>query len=344
MNVFSERSGAMASRMALCLVLSWGLSVFSGTTAASAQEPVPVVIDSDMIADDWMATLFLLNDTHFTVKAITVAGTGFADCDAGVQSALGLLALTDYGDVPVSCGAASPLVGNNAPPAEWRTTIETVNGLGLPDGGEPVEQDAVALFTSAIQDAPAPVTVLTLGPLTNVGAALEATPALAENIEMIYVMGGAVDVGGSSVTEENTAAEWNIFCDPHAARIVFESGAPITLVPLDATNEVPVTPEFVAQLDAKKSTPEAEFVAGLLANNAESIASGSYYFWDPLAAVVMSDPNLVTLTPRDVTVIDIPGAPDDGRIKPVANGSEILVATAPDGDSLEASLIAGWNS
>ena len=186
--------------------------------------------------------------------------------------------------------------------------------------------------------------MLALGPLTNVGAALEATPALAENIEMIYLMGGAVDVEGSFVSEENTAAEWNIYCDPHGARLTFESGAPITLVPLDATNEVPVTPEFVAQLEAGKATPEAEFVASLLANNAESIASGSYYFWDPLAAVVMSDPNLVTLTPRDVTVIDIPGAPDDGRTKPVANGSEILVATAPDGDALEASLIAGWNS
>jgi inosine-uridine nucleoside N-ribohydrolase len=334
----------MVSRLALCLVLPCVLGVVSGTTAVSAQDPVPVVIDSDMIADDWMATLFLLNDPDVTVNAITVAGTGFADCDAGVEAALGLLALTDYGDVPVSCGAASPLVGNNAPPAEWRTTIETVDGLGLPDGGEPVEQDAVALFTAAIQNSPEPVTVLTLGPLTNVGAALEATPALVENIAMIYVMGGAVDVEGSSVSEENTAAEWNMYCDPHAARIVFESGAPITLVPLDATNEVPVRPEFVAQLDAEKSTPEAEFVAGLLANNAESIASGSYYFWDPLAAVVMSDPSLVTLTPRDVTVVDIPGAPDDGRTKPVANGSEILVATAPDGNAVEASLIAGWNS
>ncbi len=124
----------------------------------------------------------------------------------------------------------------------------------------------------------------------------------------------------------------------------FESGAPITLVPLDATNDVPVTPEFVAQLDAATATPEAEFVATLLANNAESIESGSYYFWDPLAAVVLSDPSLVTLTERDVTVIDIPGAPDDGRTKPVANGSEVLVATAPDGDAVEAALIAAWTS
>lgn len=334
----------MVGRLAVCLVLSCLLGVFSGTSAGSAQDSVPVVIDSDMISDDWMAALFVLNDPSFAVKAITVAGTGFADCDAGVQSALGLLALTDYGDVPVSCGAESPLMGGNAPPAEWLTTLETVEGLGLPDGGDPDEQDAVALFTSAIQDSPEPVTVMALGPLTNVGAALEATPALVENIAMIYVMGGAVDVDGSSVSEENSAAEWNIYCDPHAARLVFESGAPITLVPLDATNDVPVTPEFVAQLDAEKSTPAAEFVASLLANNAESIASGGYYFWDPLAAVVMSDPGLVTLTPRDVTVIDIPGAPDDGRTKPVANGSEVLVATAPDGAALEAALIAAWNS
>jgi inosine-uridine nucleoside N-ribohydrolase len=305
---------------------------------------VPVVIDSDMIADDWMATLFLLNDPNFMVKAITVAGTGFAYCDAGVQSALGLLALTEYGDVPVSCGSASPLMGDNAPPAEWRTTLKMVEELDLPEGGDPVAQDAVELFTSVIQDSPEPVTVLALGPLTNVGAALDATPALGENIEMIYVMGGAVDVNGSMVSKKNTVAEWNMYCDPHAARLVFESGARITLVPLDATNTTPVTPEFVAQLDAEKKTPEAKFVATLLANNAESIASGSYYFWDPLAAVVMSDPSLVTLTPRDVTVIDSPGAPDDGRTKPVANGSQILVATAPDSDAIETSLITAWNS
>jgi pyrimidine-specific ribonucleoside hydrolase len=310
----------------------------------SAQDPVPVVIDSDMTSDDWMATLFVLNDPGFTVEAITVTGTGFAYCDAGVQAALGLLALTDYGDVPVSCGSESPLQGDNAPPAEWRTTIEAVEGLGLPEGGEPVAQDAVELFTSVIQESEEPVTVLALGPLTNVGAALEATPELVDKLEMIYVMGGAVDVDGSFVTEENTVAEWNIYCDPHAARLAFESGAPITLVPLDATNEVPVTPEFVARLEAEKATPEAEFVAELLANNAESIESGSYFFWDPLAAVVMSDPSLVTLTPRDVTVIDIPGSPEDGRTKPVANGSEIIVATAPDGAALEASLIAMWNS
>jgi inosine-uridine nucleoside N-ribohydrolase len=334
----------MFSRLALGLVLLGVFGLFTTHADVSAQDPVPVVIDSDMTTDDWMATLYLLNDPGFEVKAISVTGTGFAYCDAGVQSALGLLALTEYGDVPVSCGSEAPLMGDNAPPADWRVTTDAVDGLGLPAGGDPVAQDAVELFTTTIQDSPEPVTVLALGPLTNVGAALQATPDLVENIEMIYVMGGAVDVDGSFVTEQNSAAEWNIYCDPHAARLTFESGAPITLVPLDATNDVPVTPEFVEQLDAEKSTVEAKFVAELLANNAESIASGGYFFWDPLAAVVMTHPDLVTLTPRDVTVIDIPGDPDDGRTKPVANGSEIIVATAPDGDALEDALIAGWNS
>jgi inosine-uridine nucleoside N-ribohydrolase len=310
----------MSSKLTVCLLLSGLLGVFGGTRSAAAHDPVPVVIDSDMATDDWMATLFVLNDPDFAVKAITVVGTGFATCDAGVRAALGLLALTDYGDVPVSCGAEAPLAGHNAPPPEWRVTTDVVEGLGLPEGGEPAAQDAVALFTSAIQGSAEAVTVLALGPLTNVGAALEATPALVEKIATITVMGGAIDVPGSHVSDANSAAEWNIYCDPHAARLVFESGAPITLVPLDATNEVPVRPAFATRMEAEKKTPEAAFVAGLLASNAEAIASGSYYFWDPLAAAVMSDPGLVTLTPRQVTVIDSPGAPDDGRTKPVADG------------------------
>ena len=339
----------MASKLALGLALagalgiSWAIPAVSAQDATPVASPTPVVIDSDMISDDWMAALYLLNDPQFDVRAITVTGAGFADCEAGVRAALGILALAGHDDVPVSCGSEDPLVGNNAPPAEWMTTLETVEGLGLPQGGQPAQEDAVALFTSTIQDSPVPVTVLALGPLTNVASALEASPDLIDKIAMMYVMGGAVDVDGSFVSDANTKAEWNIFSDPHAARLVLESGVPITLVPLDATNDVPVTPEFVAKLNAEKSTPAAEFVAKLLGNNEESIASGSYFFWDPLAAVVLSKPDLVTLTPREVAVIDKPGDPEDGRTQPVTDGTTILVATAPDGAALEAALLEAWN-
>lgn len=342
----------MLKRLVLYLTICCALVAFGNGTLISAQDATPgaepstpVIIDSDMISDDWMAILAVLNDPRFEVEAMTVSGTGFAaDCPAAVRAALGILALVDYGDVPVACGAEAPLSGDNAPPDDWRTTLETVESLGLPDGGSAVDEDAVTLFTSTVQSSPEPITVLALGPLTNIGAALEATPDLVDNIAMIYVMGGAVDVEGSYVSDENTTAEWNIYSDPHAAWLTLESGVPITLVPLDATNEVPVTPEFVERLEAKKTGPAAEFVATLFELNAASIEGGGYFFWDPLAAAVMIDPALVTLTPRTIVIVDAPGDPEDGRTQPDDNGREVLVATDPDAAALEDLLIERWNA
>jgi inosine-uridine nucleoside N-ribohydrolase len=125
--------------------------------------------------------------------------------------------------------------------------------------------------------------------------------------------------------------------------LVFESGAPITLVALDATNEVPVTVEFMEKLEAAQDTPEAQFIYQALSGNMESIESGGYFFWDPLAAMVMSDPELVTLTTRTVTVVDVPG-PEDGRTKPVGNGPQIQVATDPDAAMFEQLFIDRLNS
>jgi pyrimidine-specific ribonucleoside hydrolase len=333
----------MMSRAILSLFLLLGIGFGLATSVRAQESPTPVVIDTDMALDDWLAILYVLNDPDFDVRAITVTGTGFAFCDAGAAIALGLVALTDYGDVPVSCWTETPLLGENAPPADWKTNMEAVEALGLPEGGAPSDQDAVALFTSTIAESTDNVIVLALGPLANVAAAFEADPSLVEKVEMIYVMGGAVDVPGSGVSDENVTAEWNIYCDPHAARLAFESGAPITLVPLDATNDVPITPDFVSAVESSEQTPEIAFVLTALNGISDSIASGGYSFWDPLAAAVMADPGIVTLIERDVTVVDIPGHAEDGRTKPVGNGPTIQVATAPDGATLEQLLIDAWS-
>jgi len=310
---------------------------------AQDEAPTPVIIDTDMASDDWMAILYALKNPAVSVKAITVTGTGLAYCDSGVQIALGLLALVEYGDVPVNCWTETPLEGENAFPAEWRVTMETAESLGLPEGGEAAEGDAVALFSSTLEASEEPVTVLALGPLTNVGAALEQNPALVDKIANIVIMGGAVDVEGSYVVDGNTTAEWNIYCDPHAAKLVFDSGAPITLVGLDATNEVPMTMEFLDAFTAAAATPEAKFIAQALAGNAESIESGGYFFWDPLAAAVMTDPELVTLETRGVTVIDEAGD-ENGRTMPDDDGAPIQVAKTPDGEAFEALFTATLNS
>jgi pyrimidine-specific ribonucleoside hydrolase len=325
-------------------ILIFGLiGMFASVVSAQDAAPRPVIIDSDMITDDWMAILLTFKNPDFDVKAITVTGTGFAYCDAATQIGLGIVALAEAGDIPVSCWRDTPLFGDNAVPDDWRTTIETAAGLDLPEGGEASDMNAVELFTKTLEDSPEKVTVLALGPLTNVGAALDANPSLVDKIEMIYVMGGAVDVPGSFISEENTTAEWNIYGDPYAARLVFESGAPITLVALDATNEVPVTVEFMEKLEAAQDTPEAKFIYQALSANMGSIESGGYFFWDPLAAMVMADPEIVTLTTRTVAVVDVPG-PEDGRTKPVGNGPQIQVATEPDAAAFEQIFLERLNS
>lgn len=320
----------MLKRLSLLL---FSLLVAGGVVAQAT--PTSVIIDTDMTSDDWQAILYLLNRPEYQVEAITVTGSGFAECEAGVQAALGLLALTEYGDVPVSCWKDEPWQGGEIRvPADWRTNAQTVAEVGFPAGGEPVEMDAVALFTASVDASDTPITVLALGPLTNLAEAFDKTPTLVNNIERIFIMGGAVSVPGSGVTDENTSAEWNIYADPPAARAVFESGAPITLIGLDATNDVPVTAEFIERFSAAAQSPEAQFLTGVLSEGA--------YFWDQLATAVMTNPELVTLETADVTVIDAPG-PEEGRTKLVGNGPEITVATAPDVAAFEQLFIDTLN-
>ena len=98
---------------------------------------------------------------------------------------------------------------------------------------------------------PASLPTLTLGPLTNVAEAIEAHPELVDNLSGITIMGGAVGVPGNvraSADVGNDLAEWNVYVDPHALAVALGSGAPIMLVPLDATRYVPVTPGFYKEL------------------------------------------------------------------------------------------------
>lgn len=213
--------------------------------AADAQ---PVVIDTDMAADDWLAILYLLGRSDVDVRAITVTGAGEAHCSAGTRNALGLVALAGRPEIPVACGREMPLEGDHAFPAEWRQRVDGLLGLTLPENSrEASGESAVELLARTIQGSPQKVHLIALGPLTNVGELLQAEPELVMNLEMITVMGGAVEIAGNvgpSSHIENEVAEWNIYVDPRAAAEVFGSGAPITLVPLDATSYAPLTRRF----------------------------------------------------------------------------------------------------
>jgi len=87
--------------------------------------PRPLIIDTDMAMDDWLAILYLLQRKDYDVVAITVVGTGEAHCAPGVRNARGLLALAGYKQIPVACGRETPFDGGHAFPDEWRTGVDT---------------------------------------------------------------------------------------------------------------------------------------------------------------------------------------------------------------------------
>ena len=286
----------MPVRMLLVLFFA---SVVAACSSAGPRR-TPVIVDTDLSSDDVIALLYVLQDPRVDLRAVTVSGTGLVHCPGGARIALDLLALGGRGDVPVACGSRIPLAGGNAPPEEWRRAADDLFGVTLPPSSRRAEPDAVRLLASAIQEAPAEPTVLELAPMTNLASVLKANRAVAARLHRIVAMSGAIDVDGNA--PDQPRAEINVWSDPVAARAVLRSGAPVTLVPLDATNQVPVT-TFVARALARYqyATPEATVAAEMVA--ATNMARGGSYFWDPLAAVAMTEPGLVRRSTRRLDVV-----------------------------------------
>ena len=323
------------------------------TITPHAAPPIPasprlVIIDTDMGADDWMAILYLLQRTDLSIQAITVSGTGLAHCDPGVQNALGLVALSGHAPIPAACGRETPLTGDHVFPESWRTAADTFmsTGISLPEGQNPAsEMAAVALMADTIQAAPKKVTLLVLGPSTNLAELLQTTPAAAGNIERIYMMGGAIHVPGNLGAEhsENISAESNIYIDPAAANIVFESGIPLTLAPLDATNQAPITPEFYRRLQASQLTPEARWLYELFTKEQGYFQSSFYYFWDPLAAAILTDENLATYETVSVCVVEDEG-PESGQTRIQSGCPELRVAISANAARFEQMFLDTLNN
>jgi inosine-uridine nucleoside N-ribohydrolase len=311
------------------------------TTEAPGGEasPMPVVVDTDLAGDDLTALWFVLSSPDVDVVAVTVSGTGEVRCPHGVEVARRALAVTGDDDVPVACGRSTPLDGDHAFPSEWRDAADDAWGLDLPEPTGAVEETtAVALLTESLS--PGGVTLLALGPLTNVAEAFRADDALAGRVESIVLMGGAVDVPGNVFAEgvDEPVAEWNMYIDPTAADEVIGSGAPIVMVGLDATNQTPITGDFLELLRVNATTDAAAFTQELLLNN-PLVYSAEAYFWDQLAAAVVVDPGLVTTEEARIDVMTSEGTAS-GRTIRSQDGDPILVALDADALEFEELLVA----
>ena len=308
--------------------------------AQNAPRPSPlrrsVIVDTDAGVDDLMAIAFLLCRTDIHVEAITIEN-GMAHVPAGGQNVLRLLALAGRDDVPVFLGRESPLSGGNEFPAEWRRDSDELPGIYLPPPTRSVDSRSAADYLfKRLSDAVHPVQVLALGPLTNLAEVFSRSPRVARTGRQLVILGGAIGVSGNLgdggfFKTNNVAAEWNMFIDPAAAKIVFTSGAPIRLVPLDATQQVPVDMALLEQIESHAGTPLANFVGQALDTVREQIRLGFYFARDPLAATVLANPAVVTFRPMAIEISDKPE--DFGRTAEIKKGRP-NVQVAIDADPL----------
>lgn len=267
------------------------------------------LIDTDTASDDAVALVLALRDPGVQVEAITVVA-GNVPLEQAVQNALFTVELCGS-QVPVYAGASAPLTR----PLETAQFVHGEDGMadiGLPLAGRsPHPGEAADVMASSINQHPGEITLVTLGPLTNVAIALMREPSLASRVADCVMMGGT-GLGPGNVTDN---AEYNIWADPEAAKVVFESGMPIKLVGWDISCKYATFGPAAAQELRDIGTDLARFCIDIQATvdryAVEVSGLEGFDLPDPIAMAIALDPRIATRT-RMVEVLVGTGDNDRG--------------------------------
>lgn len=259
----------------------------------------PIIIDCDPGVDDAIALMLALRSPELSVQAITVVA-GNVPLASTQRNARQLCELLGRPDIPVYAGCPRPLVRSpiTAEDVHGKTGLD---GANLPPPTLALQpQHAVAHLMHALKTAERPITLATLGPLTNVAVALVQAPSIAANIDRIVMMGGGITQGNIT-----PVAEFNIYVDPHAARVVFEAGVPITLLSLDVTHQVLTTPERLERIRTI-GNPIGEVAAAMLSHygkaDVEKLGTIGAPLHDPCVIAYLLHPEWFTTYPGMVWV------------------------------------------
>lgn len=262
--------------------------------------PRPIIIDCDPGADDAIALLlaFASREALQILGITTVAGN--VPLALTQRNARAICELAQVTDVPVYAGCPRPLLRSliTAEAVHGRTGLD---GITLPAPQLPLQPThAVNFLIETLLQAETPITLATLGPLTNLAVALVQQPAIQAHIQDVVIMGGAISLGNTT-----PAAEFNFYVDPHAAAIVLSAGLPITLISLDVTHQAIATPERLAALRALDN-PASAAVLGLLAyygqHDCAKYGLAGPPLHDPCVIAYLLDPSLFTSAPRFVAI------------------------------------------
>jgi inosine-uridine nucleoside N-ribohydrolase len=245
-----------------------------------------VLIDTDIgdDIDDALALALALRHPEIELVGVT---TVFRDTLARARMARYLLDLYGHRDVPVYAGSGKPLMEPMP-----RVPHEPQLDLTPADVADPQQRHAVEAILTTYAQPGSDVTLVTIGPLTNLALALAIDPTLAERIPRVVTMGGQIG---------RTAAEWNIVCDPEAAAIVLRAGLRLTLVPLDVTLQTGLQDRHIEALTAATDQPTRWLMTLTRAWQAKS--NHLPILHDPLAVAVALDPGRVKTQPLSLDVV-----------------------------------------
>lgn len=300
-----------------------------------------VLMDHDGGVDDYLSTVLLLTMEHVRLLGIVVTP---ADCyiQPAVSATRKILDLMGRADVPV---AESTVRGLNPFPRIFRRDAFSIDHFPiLNEHGDPraplAAETGQVFMARALREAPAPVTLLVTGPLTTVAAALDLDPTIRPKIKDILWMGGALNVPGNvdPILEggQDLTAEWNVYWDPPAAHQIWQTDIPILLCPLDITNNVPVTSDFVRAIARNRRYPLSDFAGQCYA----LVTHQDYFFWDVLTTAYLGRPDLFTL--REYETVIIPTGPSQGRTLVQPGGKKVLALDTVKKEAFYAYMLEAW--
>lgn len=260
------------------------------------QDKPKVIIDTDAGHDDALAMMLLLLSGKIDVLAITTVA-GNSTIDKVTRNARAVLDLIHDTTTPLHSGAAAPL--------ERELIVAEVHGESGIDGLDVTKtsyeltNDAVPVIKSYIEKYPGEISLVTLGPLTNIACLLQENPGIEQNIQKCVIMGGAIEAPGN----KNRVAEFNFYVDPDAAKVVVDSSVQKVLVPLDPCNDIRIQLESFGALEGKKlyeplMSMMRHFIAGI--QKFEKVNAALVY--DALAAYYMITPSAFQLEKMDMVV------------------------------------------
>jgi purine nucleosidase len=260
----------------------------------------PVIVDCDPGHDDMVAIVLAAGNPEIDLLAITtVAGNG--TLEHTTRNARATCALAGIRGVPVAAGAPRPLLGalRTAPRVHGESALE---GAELPSGDDVplAAEHAVEVAARLLREHPEPVTLVAVGPLTNVALLLRTHPDVAERIAEIVLMGGSM--GAGNVTP---FAEFNIWVDPEAADVVFTSGVPVTMCGLDVTHQALATPEVLERLagvGGSLATTMVDLLGFFRDRYRERWGLDAPPVHDPVAVARVLDPSLVECVDAHVAI------------------------------------------